>query len=146
MIKFPQDFYDEQQKYVLFELPSDILENLKAGEKIKLQEDNGEIFIIGENDTFQLERIDVSNSLMPAKKTSNGKSITKKKEYKILTVTQSHLSPTRISSKTRDLYIYLKKNLIDSHIALSKPELKIDTILKIFIISKRELLLVKFAI
>jgi len=72
MIKFPEGFYEHQQSYVLFELPNELLTNLQEKKSLEIKEKDDELFIVGNDQTFQLEKVDVSNSLMPSDHSSEG--------------------------------------------------------------------------
>lgn len=140
MIKFPRGFYDHQQDYILFEIPDELLDSLKTAKELEIREKDEELFILGEHHTYQLEKVDVSNSLMPTDHSEGGKIYTIPLDYNVLSITQTHLAPVSITPKIKNLFEFFKKSAISSLDDIFKPDLHLNFILDKFVISKLELI------
>lgn len=64
MIKFAADFGDRDQDFLLLELPKSLRTKLQNEKVLSLRESEDGIYVVSQDHTFQLEKVDISNSMM----------------------------------------------------------------------------------
>ena len=116
MINFDKNFNKESGDYLLFELPTELHEELKTNKFLNIRSENimTDAFIIGEKGTYQLKKNDISNSLAiceVANKDSQDSSCSSN-TFNIKSLKQYKFLAEKVSPPKKQLIEYLIKNRI----------------------------------
>ena len=125
---FSEDFELNSGNYCLFSMPEELLSQLEANQRIQLQELNGFTYVSGSQNIYEVNKVEISNSMLVSQKTPQN-------NLEILSIQQSYFCFDKVITDSGSLIDYLTENSIKRGDPNEKEELKLEAILSKFLIS-----------
>lgn len=134
-IEFSSNFAEDSNKYVLFEFPSELRDQLKKEGQLAIQEHKNESYIIGDDKLYQVVKFQISNLFLASEVSQVPTTQTEK--YVVKSFQQSFLIPTVIKPFSREIFLHLKSVYLNQFDDIKNLELKVDFLKKKFVTNEK---------
>lgn len=139
IIQFSDYFTEEDQDYLLFELPQELEHTLSAHGELEIQECKGHSYIVGEEHLYQLVKLQVSNLMLVSQ--MKKEPVSHRDKLVVRSFQQSTLIPTPVRPFSQDLLIHLRQNAVDGASPNHKqPEMAVGYLKAKFLTNSKALL------
>lgn len=129
---FSEDFELNSGNYCLFSMPEELLAQLEADQPIELQELNGMTYVSGSDNIYEVNKVEISNSMLVTEKTPEN-------DLMVKSIQQSFFCFDKVITDSGAMIEYLTTNSIKKGDPNEKEELRMATLLSKFLISETNL-------